>query len=109
ERGSMTESELKKIVRTVTACTRDNLATMLMHPDAKESLVLDPMRKLTKSDKLKTVWPLLPERVRRRAANIWRRGKPMTLLGLRERIELTGESPTTFDAEVNRLLDAANA
>ena len=61
EQGSMTEGELKKAVRTNTGCSRDNLDTMLMHPDAKGALLLDPVRKLTKSEKLKTLWPLLPD------------------------------------------------
>jgi HNH endonuclease len=108
EQGSMTEGELKKAVRSVTRCSRDNLDTMLMHPDAKDALLLDPVRKLTKSDKLKTLWPVLPERVQQRAANIWRRGKAITLLGLRERIQMAGGSLAAFDGEVERLLDAAN-
>ena len=108
ERGSMTESELKKAVRTPTKCTRDNLETMLMHPDAKDALLLDPVRKLVNSDKLKTLWPLLPEKLQRHASNVWRRGKPITPLGLRERLESDGQSIAQFDAEVDRLIDSAN-
>jgi CRISPR-associated endonuclease Csn1 len=108
ERGSMTAGELTKAVRAVTKCTRDNLETMLMHPDAKEALLLDPVGKFTKSDKLKTLWPLLPAKIQRRASNLWRRGKPITLVGLRERIESSGQSTAQFDAEIERLLDATN-
>jgi len=109
DRGSMTEGELKKAVRRVTACSRDNLETTLMHPDAKEALILDPVRRLTRSEKLKTLWPLVPERVQRHAVKIWRRGKATTLLGLRERIEINGGPTAQFDAEVERILDAANS
>ncbi len=108
ERGSMTESELKKAVRTLTKCTRDNLETMLMHPDAKDALLLDPVRKLVSSDKLKTLWPLLPEKLQRRASNVWQRGKPITPLGLRDRLESGGQSTAQFDAEVDRVIDSAN-
>ena len=107
ELGSMTETELAKAVRKLTGCTRDNLETMFMHPDAKEALLLDPVRKLVRSEKLKTLWPLLSERMQRTAANIWRRGKSITLQGLRERIESGGDSAATFDAELERLFDAA--
>lgn len=108
EQGSMTEAELKKAVRAVTGYTRDNLETMLLHPDAKEALLLDPVRKLTRSEKLKNLWPLLSERVQQRAANVWRRGKALTLLALREQLELSGTSTASLDAEIDRLVDAAN-
>lgn len=108
ERGSMTEAELKKAVRAVTCCTRDNLETMLMHPDAKDALLVDPVRKLTKSAKLEALWPLFPENIQRRASRVWRRGKAITLLGLREALKSAGASTADFDAEVDRSLDSAN-
>jgi hypothetical protein len=108
EHGSMTEGEFKKAVRAVANCTRDNLETTLMHPDAKDALLLDPVRKLMKSDRLKTIWPLRPEGIQRRARNVWRRGKPITLFGLRDKLESSGVSVAAFDGEVERLVDAAN-
>jgi CRISPR-associated endonuclease Csn1 len=108
ERGSMTKGEFKKAVRAVALCARDNLETMLMHPDAEDALLLDPIRKLTKSERLRTIWPLLPETIQRRASNVWRRGKAITLLGLHQNIEILGASVAPFDAEIDRLVDAAN-
>src|SRR5207302_675022 len=37
--GGMTADQFKKAVRAVTSAIRDNLDTMLMHPDAKEALL----------------------------------------------------------------------
>ena len=105
--GSLTETELKKLVRQTTCCNRDNLETMLMHPDAKEALLLDPVQKLVKSGRVKTLWPLLPERIQKRARGQWRRGKTKTLAQLREETLAIGESVTAFDAETQRILDAA--
>lgn len=106
ELGSMTEKELTKAVREITRCERDNLETMLMHPDAKEALLLNPVRRLARSEKLKKIWPLLPDKVQRRATNVWRRGRPITLAGLREHLIASGDAPDSFDAEIQRLLDA---
>lgn len=104
EQGSMTKGEFKKVVRAVANCRRDNLETMLMDPNAEDALLLDPVRKLTKTERLKAIWSLVPEKIQHRASNIWRRGKPITLLGLRENLETSD----AFDAEVECLVDAAN-
>lgn len=106
--GSLTEAELKKLVRQITRSNRDNLETMLMHPDAKEALLLDPVQKLVKSGRMETLWPLLPERIQKRARGQWRRGKTKTLAQLREETLAIGESITAFDAEIQRILDAAS-
>ena len=50
EHGYLTPTDLKKAVRELTACERDNLDTMLMHPDIKRALLLDPVQKLISSD-----------------------------------------------------------
>ena len=55
--GALTPTELKKAVRELPGCERNNLETMLMHPDAKDALLLDPIQKLVRSDKLKALWP----------------------------------------------------
>ena len=106
--GSLTPGELKKAVRDLTGSARDNLDTMLMHPDAKEALLLDPAQKLVTSDKLKTLWPLLPLRIQKRARGQWRRYKTLTLEKLRAQAAQLGESVDAFDAEVQRLLDSGN-
>ena len=106
--GSITPGELKKAVRALPGVARDNLDTMLMHPDAKDALLLDPAQKLVTSDKLKTLWPLLPVRIQKRARGQWRRGKTLTLEKLRAQTLQLGESVDAFDAEVQRLLDTAN-
>lgn len=108
ERGSLTPSELKEEVRRVSGCDRHNLDTMLMHPDAKEALLLDPVRKLVTSDDLKPFWEILPERLQKRFSGRWRRGKAISLCQMREQLAAIGGDTVRFDAAVQHALDATN-
>ncbi len=108
QEGGMGVEEFKKNMRRVTGAIRDNLETMLMHPDAKEALLLDPVQKLIQSNDLKSVWPLLPERLQKRTRGQWRRGKTISLATLRQQLVALDADPTAFDAEVTRQLDGAN-
>jgi len=108
ERGGMGVEEFKKQVRQIAGAIRDNLDTMLLHPDAKEALLLDPVQKLVESSEVKPFWRLLPERLQKRARGQWRRGKTITLAKLRAELEELGLSSASFDAEVTKQLDAAN-
>ena len=108
ERGYLTAKELKDAVRSITACDRDNLDTMLMHPDAKEALLLDPIQKLICSDDLQPFWKLLPERLQKRLRGQWRRGRFFSLLQIRQQLESLGDV-SAFDAELHRQVDAQNS
>jgi CRISPR-associated endonuclease Csn1 len=98
---------LKEGVRNVTACERDNLDTMLMHPDAKEALLVDPVQKLISSDDLQPFWKVLPDRLQQRLRGQWRRGKAFTLAQIRQQLEVLGDV-RAFDAELQRQLDGQN-
>ena len=106
--GAMTAEEFKKRTRQVSGAVRDNLDAMLMHPDAKESLVLDPVQKLAQSPELSPFWRLLPERLQKRARGQWRRGKTLTLGRFREWLDELHLPLLSFDAEVTRQIDAAS-
>lgn len=108
QQGGMGVEEFKKQVRRVAGAIRDNLETMLMHPDAKEALLLDPVQKLIQAHELKALWPLLPERLQKRTRGQWRRGKLISLGRLRQQLEELGGNTAAFDAEVTRQLDMAN-
>lgn len=108
QRGGMGVKDFKEQVREVAGAIRDNLDTMLLHPDAKEALLLDPVQKLVESSEFKLFWQLLPERLQKRARGQWRRGKTLTLARFRSQLEELGLSPASFDAEVTKQLDAAN-
>lgn len=108
EAGALTPTELKKAVRETAGCARDNLDTMLMHPDAKDALLLDPIQKLVKGDKLKTLWPTFSPRVQKRARDLWQRGKLFTLERICDIAKKLGEPLTDFEAALNKLSDAAN-
>jgi CRISPR-associated endonuclease Csn1 len=108
QQGGMGVEEFKKQVRKTTGAIRDNLETMLMHPDAKEALLLDPVQKLVQSSDLKPIWVLLPERLQKRTRGQLRRGKVISLAGLRQQLIELGGQATAFDAELTRQLDSAN-
>lgn len=107
EYGSMTADQFKKAVRAATSAIHDNLDTMLMHPDAKEALLLDPVQKLVQSDDLKPFWDLLPERLQKRLRGQWRRGKVFSLADIRSQLESLG-NVNAFDAELQTQLDTRN-
>lgn len=108
ERGYLTPKELKDAVRGIPGCERDNLDTMLMHPDAKEALLLDPAQKLVTSEELQPFWRLLPERLQKRLRGQWRRGKVFSLAQIRSQLETLG-SAGVFDHEITRQLDTHNS
>lgn len=107
ERGYLAPGQLKEAVRNVTACERHNLDTMLMHPDAKDALPVDPVQKLISSDDLHPFWNFLPERLQKRLRGQWRRGKVFSLAQIRTQLESLGDV-STFDAELQRQLDTQN-
>lgn len=107
ERGYLTPGQLKDAVRSITACERDNLDTMLMHPDAKEALLVDPVQKLVSSDEMQPFWKLFPERLQKRLRGQWRRGKVFSLAQIRNQFESLGDI-SQFDAELQKQLDAQN-
>jgi CRISPR-associated endonuclease Csn1 len=108
ERGYLTPKELKDTVRNLTSCQRDNLDTMLIHPDAKEALLFDAIQRLVTSDELQPFWELLPERLQKRLRGQWRRGKVFTLVEIRRQLEALGDS-SAFDTELERQVDAHNS
>ncbi len=126
QQGSMGAGEFKKQVRQVTGAVRDNLDTMLMHPDAQDALLLDPVQKLIQSSELKTIWPLLPERLQKRTRGQLRHGKVITLRKLFETerglstrelapngstgglVTHAPEFSPALETELQRLLDIAN-
>jgi len=103
-KGALTEGELKKAVRALPGVVRDNLDTMLMHPDAKDALVFDPVQKLLASAELAPFWATLPENLQARFRGKLRHGKAVTLADLRMALA----DATVFDAELQRQLDAQN-
>src|SRR5690606_23606879 len=91
EKGKFTETELKEAVRRITGCSRDNLETMLMHPDAKKALVVNPVMDVLTSAHWEKLFPTLSERVRKRAAGKLCHFKAVSLGELRDaEVELSG-------------------
>lgn len=103
-KGALTEGELKKAVRGLPGVVRDNLETMLMHPDAKDALVFDPVQKLLSSAELAPLWQTLSENLQARFRGKLRHGKAVTLATLRAALA----DAVAFDAELQRQLDAQN-
>jgi hypothetical protein len=106
--GSFTENEFKKAVREITGCKRDNLDTMLMHPEAKKALVVDPVQELVTKGEWKVLFPLLSERMQKRARGRLWNGKMVSLAELRAADEELGNDSRAFDAELATLVEAKN-
>jgi len=107
ERGFLTPGEFKKVVRELTGGAADNLGQMLLHPDAQKALLLDPVKKLITGDSLvATLWPLLPERLQKRAMGKWRRGK---MLSVGELIaDIPDEERSEIKMAIQKCLDGEN-
>lgn len=110
KQGAFTKGEFKDAVRRITGWPekppRDNLDALLLHPDAERALVLDPARQQIHKSKLAAALDAMPERYRKRLYGQLTRGKVVTLVTVRS--WLTGADADSFDAEVQRVLDAAN-
>ncbi len=106
--GRLTKNAFKNAVRSLPGITRDNLDTLLMHPDAEDALLLDPVTQLVRGDRLNSFWPTLSPRVQKRARDAWLRGKVLRLSELRAIAEKLNESVTAFDEAVLSRLDVAN-
>jgi CRISPR-associated endonuclease Csn1 len=107
ERGYLTPGELKQRVRDLTGCARDNLDLLLLHPDAKDALLVDPVQKLITSEEVAPWWATLPARLQKRLTGQWRRGKHFTLRQIREQAAALGDI-TSFDAVLDKVVDAHN-
>ena len=108
EKGGVTPFQLKLIVREKTKCVRDDLEQMLMLPDFKKALLLNPIQKMISSDDFQPFWKLLPDRLQKRLRGKWRRGKMFSLAQIREQLESLGDV-SAFDAELQRQLDTHNS
>jgi len=107
--GRLTEKEFKKAVRDTTGTERDNLDALLLHPDAKKALLLDPVQDCISSSRLQAVWPKFTPRMQKRVRGQLRRGKLLTLATIRADMERLGEAIASLDGEIQRMLDAAAA
>lgn len=104
--GALTAKELTDAVREVTGCVRDNLETMLLHPDAKEALIVDPIQKRITTGNWEKLFPKLPDGVQKHARTWLRRGKAINLQACvveAHRLKLSTEA---FESELALLLSA---
>jgi HNH endonuclease/RuvC endonuclease subdomain 3 len=108
EKGGVTPFQLKLIVREKAKCVHDDLDQMFMLPDFEKALLLNPIQKMVSSDDFQPFWKLVPDRLQKRLRGQWQRGKVFSLAQIREQLESLG-SASTFDAELQRQLDAHNS
>lgn len=80
--GALTPTAFRNAVREATGGLPDNVKDMLMHPDAKEGLILDPVRHLVSAEPLASAWKPLPIPVKLRSAGKWRKGQTLTIAQL---------------------------
>lgn len=104
--GSMGKKEFEKAIKELTNWSRSNIANMLMHPDAEKALVLDPVQREISNSKLAGALAKMPKQFRLRLHGKLGNGKSVAVKEVRG--WLTGADGAAFDAEVERMLDAAN-
>lgn len=104
--GALTPTAFRNAVREATGGLPDNVKDMLMHPDAKEGLILDPVRHLVSAEPLASAWAPLPIPVKLRSAGKWRKGKTLTIAQLLA--ECDPASAAKVQAAVKDYVDAKN-
>jgi len=103
-RGHLGVKDLKKAVRDIPGVTNDNLDQMLVHPDAKDALVLDPVKKLiTGNREVSGIWPTLPVQLQKRLAGQWQKGKAATLAAIGKDMVALKHPTGAFDRVVDEL------
>lgn len=76
--GRLTKTELKNALIKM-GHNETNLDTLLLHPDAENALMVDPVANLvTKDKRLSAVWSLLSEHLKSRLKKRWWRRDPET-------------------------------
>jgi CRISPR-associated endonuclease Csn1 len=124
--GAFTKGEFKKAVREAAGWPekggRDNLDALLLHPDAEEALVFDPVQAALRKHPLADALLALPPQCLKRLRGKLARGKEVKPEAVRDwlgeaqapRLQPTAPPPSAsdplaaFDAAVQRVLDAAN-
>ena len=102
--GAMGKAEFKKAVRDVTGWTRDNLDSLLLHPDAEKALVLDPAQQAIAKSKIAAGLGRLPERFLKRLHGKLTHGKEVVIAEIREWLEETDGA--NFDQGIRDVLAA---
>ncbi|MCW0219499.1 MAG: hypothetical protein OJI67_14335 [Prosthecobacter sp.] len=97
ERGYLTPGELKTAVREITACTLDNLETMLMHPDMQQALQLLPIQ--SGKEAFRMAWAGLSGKHRHRYGIQLMRGKSFTLESLMADLRQLGDESAASQIE----------
>lgn len=106
--GAFTAKELMDAVREITLCKRDNLETMLMHPDAKEALTVDPIQKKLNNGSFGALFEHLPDMVRKHARIRLRRGKSITLQNCLDEATRLKLVTSAFESALTLYLNAKN-
>jgi hypothetical protein len=106
EKGKAGPKEFERVVNEITGWSRSNVANMLLHPDAEQALILDPVqRRIVKSD-LANALLNLPEQFRKRLRGKLANARSVFVSEVRG--WLSGADAVAFDAEVQRVLEAGN-
>jgi CRISPR-associated endonuclease Csn1 len=117
--GAFTKGEFKKAVREAAGWPEkgghDNLDALLLHPDAEEALVFDPVQAALRKHPLAEAFLTLPPQFLKRLRGKLARGKSVAPGTVRDWLSGAQAPPPSasdplaaFDAAIQRVLDAAN-
>lgn len=105
--GRWTIGEFKKAVRETTACLKDNLDALFLHPRAGDALILDPALVTLTNSPFSGVLPLLPSKVKNAALTRLNKSRGLSLSWLREKHTKMGGDSLSFDATVETTYNLA--
>ncbi|MGC8744266.1 MAG: type II CRISPR RNA-guided endonuclease Cas9 [Verrucomicrobiia bacterium] len=82
-----------------------NISAMFLTEDMEKALTLYPVKKIINSEKVQVFWNILPERLQKKFAGMFRRGKQLTPKEIRDYLEkLFPEKVKDFDSAVAEFL-----
>ncbi|MCG8603221.1 MAG: hypothetical protein MI807_23970 [Verrucomicrobiales bacterium] len=116
-KGNLTVSELEKAVTKITGSGPENTnleAMFKIHPDSKDALVIDPALALFHgrgpgSKNLKPYWEPLPEIVRERALQRWKKRRPVSLAWMLSEIKNSDKDLTRLSQVIDEAYDKDQA
>lgn len=108
EAGYLTPGEFKEAVRKATGGAIDNMEALLSHPEAKQSLILDPVKKLLNSEEVKDLFAALPRRAQIRIRGKWLKGRSLTLSVLRQEVLDNSGDIEAVDKILRSSMDLSN-
>ncbi len=104
-KGYFTKKCLTEAVQEVTGREPANFDSFFMTVEMEKALVLDPVKKALHSEKLKNLWPLLPEKYQKIFSAKMRKGKRLSLDAIRKHLQADGVATEEIETQLREQYD----